>query len=98
MYVFQRKMCQVEIEKTDLERGQVQLEKDRAALMKTLDKVGWQVAQIGSTDVDKSLASPLFSPRPWSTMAPSSALISTLLCPCPIYPLSTHQWVTGHDP
>ena len=35
----QRKLSQLEVEKKDLESGQVQLEKDRAALMKTLDKV-----------------------------------------------------------
>ena len=39
MFVPQRKMSQLEIEKRDLDRNQVQLEKDRAALMKTLDKV-----------------------------------------------------------
>ena len=32
-------MSQLEVEKRDLDRNQVQLEKDRAALMKTLDKV-----------------------------------------------------------
>ena len=41
-FLFQRKLSQIEVEKKDLERSQVQLEKDRAALMKTLDKVRCQ--------------------------------------------------------